>query len=141
MVRLFLPVGSYDVRIETRALRTARVRLCLGFFFNRHRVPPAALHFDHGRLAFRMHPSMFDRDSEQRLILTCNPLRPWKAGVPDRRELGLPIFSIRFTPVEGGVRGGDEPGSSMCSANPWPLKNPPLDPSQWLCNHVSSIVQ
>jgi hypothetical protein len=45
---------------------------------------------------------MFEQSPEQRLIVTCNPVRPWTFGVPDRRELGLPIFSIAFQRLEEG---------------------------------------
>lgn len=49
---------------------------------------------------------MFEQSPEQRLIVTCNPVRPLKFGVPNRRQLGLPIFSIAFRPL------GDATGSS-----------------------------
>jgi hypothetical protein len=42
---------------------------------------------------------MFDPSPEQHLIMTCNPVRPWTFGVPDRRILGLPIFALSFAPV------------------------------------------
>lgn len=100
IVRLRLPIRSYQVRIETRSLRKARASLCLGVFFNCHKVPASSVHFSDGVLSFRIGSAMFDKGPEQRLILTCNPLRPWKLGVPDRRELGLPIFSIEFTLFE-----------------------------------------
>ena len=55
---------------------------------------------------------MFEQSPEQRLIFTCNPLRPWKFGVPDRRELGLPTFSIAFTRTVEAVSDGDQRPSS-----------------------------
>ncbi len=100
LVRLGLPRESYEVRIETRALRQAHVPLCLWIFFNRHSLPPGASQWDDGALVFRIEPSMFAPGPEQHLILTCNPLRPWTMGVPDRRELGLPIFSITFANLQ-----------------------------------------
>ena len=112
IVRAGLPVGSYDVQIETRSLRKAPVPLCLGVFFNGHKVPSSSIRFHNGQVAFRVLPSMFEHGPEQRLILTCNPLRPWKSGVPDRRELGLPIFSIAFRPVENTVSGRDDLAAS-----------------------------
>lgn len=104
IVRLRVPTRSYEVKIETRSLRKAGVPLCLGVFFNRHKVPSSSIEFHSGLLSFRIHSSMFDESPEQRLIFTCNPLRPWKFGVPDRRKLGLPIFSIAFTPIEVGTQ-------------------------------------
>lgn len=104
IVRLRLPIRSYQVRIETRSLRKARASLCLGVFFNRHKVPASLVHFSDGVLSFRIDSAMFDKGPEQRLILTCNPLRPWKLGVPDRRKLGLPIFSIEFTALGDATR-------------------------------------
>jgi len=59
-----------------------------------------------GRLLFLTESHcIFEHGPEPRLILTCNPLRPWKLEVPDSRELGLPLFSITFTPLE--VAAGD----------------------------------
>ena len=106
ILRLGLQAGGYDVQIETRALRQAP--LCLGVFFNRHKVPSSSIRWNDGLLSFQIHPPMFEPSPEQRLILTCNPLRHWKVGVPDRRELGLPIFSIAFTPIEEATRDGQE---------------------------------
>jgi hypothetical protein len=103
LVRLRVPVGAYDVQIQTRSVRQAPGSLCLGVFFNRHRVAAPSLQWNDGLLSFRIDSSMFDPSPEQRLIFTCNPVRPWKVGVPDRRELGLPIFSITFRPIEEAV--------------------------------------
>ncbi len=99
LIRLGVPQGTYEVRLETRGVRQASIWLSLGVFFNRHRLPPAALWWQDGRLTFRLDSSMFAEGPEQHLVLTCNPLRPWTVGVPDRRELGLPIFSIGFRSI------------------------------------------
>jgi hypothetical protein len=118
LVRLRVPVGAYDVQIETRSLRQAPVPLCLGVFFNGHRVPAPSVQSTNGLLSFRVQPSMFDPSPEQRLIVTCNPVRPWKFGVPDRRELGLPIFSIEFTSLEEVVSAPDAlPASTACQTS------------------------
>ncbi len=100
-------MGSYDVKIEIQSLRKAPVPLCLRVFFNRHKVPSSSLQWNDGLLSFRIDSSMFDPSPEQRLILTCNPVRPWKFGVPDRRRLDLPIFSVRFTPIWARVSDGE----------------------------------
>ncbi len=107
IVRLGLPVGSYDVRIETQSLRKEPVPLYLEVFFNRHRLS-SVIRFEEGVLSFGIQPSMFASGHEQHLVLTCNPLRPWTVGVPDRRELGLPIFSIAFSAIGNLVRDRDE---------------------------------
>ncbi len=99
LIRLGLPRGTYVVHLETRGLRQAPVPLHLRVFFNRHQLPPVALRWQGGTLTFRLEPAMFAPGPEQHLVLTCNPLRPWTMGVPDRRELGLPIFSIDFAPI------------------------------------------
>jgi hypothetical protein len=113
ILRLRVPVGSYEVQIETRSVRQAPVPLCLGVFFNRHQVPSSSLQWNDGRLSFRIDSSMFDPSPEQRLILTCNPLRPWKFDVPDRRELDLPIFSIAFHRTEEVLSGDDRAEKSV----------------------------
>jgi len=100
LLRLGLPKGTYEVRVESEGLRQAPVPLCLGVFFNRHQVPRSSLRWRDGTLTFRLDPATFTEGPEQHLLLTSNPLRPWTVGVPDRRELGLPIFSIAFTPIE-----------------------------------------
>ncbi len=108
IVRLGLPRGTYEVSLETRDLRQAPVPLCLGVFFNRHRVPPASLRWHDGSLTFRLDPAMFAAGAEQHHVLTCNPVRPWTSGVPDWRELGLPIFSIDFAPITEAGGAGEE---------------------------------
>ncbi len=116
LLRLGLPKATYAARIETRALRQAPVPLCLQAFFNRHKLPAHAFHWDDGALVFWIGPSMFVPGPEQQLVLTCNPLRPWTLGVPDRRELGLPIFSIAFTPAEPTVGTPEQAASAMAHA-------------------------
>jgi hypothetical protein len=118
LVRLGLPAGTYEVRLETRGMRQPVSSLRLGVFFNRHQVPSSSLQWNDGLLSFRIDSSMFDPSPEQRLIVTCNPVRPWKVGVPDRRELGLPIFSIEFTPIEEAISAPDAlPASTACQTS------------------------
>jgi hypothetical protein len=108
LVRLGLPAGTYEVRLETRGVRVEPLPLCLEVFFNRHKVPSSSIQFDNGLLSFRVLPSMFEDGPEQRLFLTCNPLRPWKVGMSDRRTLGLPIFPITFTRAQLEASGHDQ---------------------------------
>jgi hypothetical protein len=108
LIRLGLPQETYEVHLETRALRRAPPPLHLRVFFNWHRLPAAALRWQEGTLSFRIESSMFAPGPEQHLILTCNPLRPWTVGVPDRRALGLPIFSIDFAPLTEASGAGEE---------------------------------
>jgi predicted dehydrogenase len=97
ILRLRVPRGAYHVEIDTRSLRDGGVPLRLSVFFNRTMIPPASVGMRDGVVSFPISRSMFSPSPEQLLILTCNPVRPWKSGSPDRRELGLPIFSIAFT--------------------------------------------
>ena len=112
LIRLGLPRGTYDVQIETRGVRAEPVPLHLRAFFNRRQLPSAALRWQDDRLTFRLDAAMFAEGPEQHLILICNPLRPWTVGVPDRRKLGLPIFSIAFGPIGEAISGRDELPSS-----------------------------
>jgi hypothetical protein len=94
-----LPVtpGSYDVRIDTLGVRHPGFPpLCLWIFLNRHRVPARDLRFDERGVSFRVGPELFTQRRDQRLMLTCAPLEPWRYGQPDRRELGLPVAAIHF---------------------------------------------
>jgi hypothetical protein len=99
LVRLGLARGRYEVRVETRGLRGSPIPLRLAVFFNRSRISPDELRWHGSSICFRLDAAMFAEGAEQHLVLTCNPVRPWEVGVPDRRELGLPIFSITFTPT------------------------------------------
>ncbi|CBE67982.1 MAG: hypothetical protein F9K13_04495 [Candidatus Methylomirabilis oxygeniifera] len=110
-VRASLLKASYEVRIDTRSLRRAPVPLCLGVFFNRYELPASSVRFKDGVVSFLIQPSLFVDGLGQGLILTCNPVRPLEFGVPDHRDLGLPIFSIVFQQVDEEIEDGSHAAS------------------------------
>jgi hypothetical protein len=64
---------------------------------NGTRIEPAVLpNGDHELTieSYHCHPR------EQTLVLVAEPLCPWKQGVKDYRELGLPLFAVAAIPVK-----------------------------------------
>ena len=98
-LRLPFVKGQYLLRLVTRNLRGEKVKLRLAF--NGSRIEPIALpNGDYEVPIERRHC----RDREQTLILSCDPLRPWKHGVKDYRELGIPLFRVEAIPAKGESR-------------------------------------
>ena len=95
-LRLAVPPGSYRVTLETqrhRELAGAGIRL----FLDRHPVA-ASISSAEGRIAATLRPEWFGAHGEPLLILTCDPLLPWRRKSADPRPLGLPIRSITVAP-------------------------------------------
>jgi hypothetical protein len=79
------------LRLRTRGLR-ADARLLA--FLNGHRLPVRDQQAERGEIWIALRPWHFRQAPFQYLVLMCEPLRPWLSGVPDERELGVPIFTI-----------------------------------------------
>ena len=93
-VRLPLLKGKYRLGLVTRGLRGEEVALRVAF--NGTRIPPVARPDGVYEIPVeRWHC----HEREQTLILHCKPLCPWKSGVKDYRELGLPLFRIEAEPA------------------------------------------
>ena len=92
-IRLPLKRGAYRLRLITGGI--PRERLNLRVAFNGTRIVPVAL--PNGDHELRIEP-YHCHPREQTLVLVTNPLCPWKQGVKDYRELGLPLFAIEAQP-------------------------------------------
>jgi Glycosyl transferase family 2 len=97
-LRLPLPRGQYRLRLVTHGLR--RDRVCLQVAMNGTRIAPIVL--PDGDYELPIERSHCHRD-QQTLILKCNPLRPWRQGVVDHRELGLPLFAVEAQPASAAM--------------------------------------
>lgn len=91
-----LQAGNYQVRLDTAGLRGPKLPR-LQVFFNQHRLPPETITFQDGIISFPLSAPAFAASAEPSLVIVCEPSQPWKHGSLDRRELGLPVFSLEFT--------------------------------------------
>jgi hypothetical protein len=88
-LRFALPPGRHRLRIVTHGLRRDDPRLRVAL--NGCAIEPVPVSGGGYEIAiepWHCHPR------EQTLILATKPLCPWKQGVKDYRELGLPLFGI-----------------------------------------------
>ena len=95
IVRLDLPPLDAEIRLETNNLRQEPVPLDLRVFANGRLVPPDSVRVEPGGIRFPLRVGRL-----RTLALTCRPVEPWKNGIPDRRELGLPLFAIEIRPIQ-----------------------------------------
>lgn len=93
------------LRLRTRGLRP---RPGLRAFLNGRRLAIHDCQSESGEIRLILGRRHFKPGPFQYLVLICEPLRPWLQGVPDQRELGLPLFSV----VREGVRSPYSPASS-----------------------------
>lgn len=109
---LKLPLDAADriLRLRTRGLRH---RPGLQAFLNGRRLAIHDCQAEHGEIRLMLGRRHVTAGPFQYLVLVCEPLRPWLQGVPDRRELGLPLFSI----AREGARAGYEPGRSPSASS------------------------
>lgn len=88
-IRFPLAQGAYRLRLISGGI--PREGLNLRVAFNGIRIVPVPLtNWDHELRIESYHC----RPREQTLVLATDPLCPWKQGVKDYRELGLPLFAI-----------------------------------------------
>jgi predicted dehydrogenase len=97
-----VPEGSREVRIGTEGLRNGSDPLCLRLWVNGRRLAPDSLRVGEREVAFPLGDAPLRPQGEQRFVLSCIPLEPWRTGSPDRRRLGLPIASLEFIAREAG---------------------------------------
>jgi hypothetical protein len=93
-IRLPLVKGEYRLRLMTRGVRQDGVNLRVAF--NGKRMTPVALPGGD----YELHLERWHcHEREQTLMLVSDTLCPWKEGVKDYRELGLPLFAIEAVPL------------------------------------------
>lgn len=100
VLRLPLGANTREVVLATRGLRHDPE---LTVFIQGRRLDASAVHVEPNVIRLVVPGCAASRDSC--LILLCNPLLPWLHGADDRRELGIPIFSICWQAfVSAGAR-------------------------------------
>src|SRR6185295_7413856 len=99
LVRLDLARTTQDIHIDTSNLRQDPTPLNLRIYVNNQPIKGVTL--EEGLIRFRVDLDQLHPTDRQILVLTCRPLKPWKRGIADRRELGLPIFGLECVPVSG----------------------------------------
>jgi hypothetical protein len=88
--------GSYEVVIETRALRGSPSDYLLACYWNQHSVPQQVMTATDGVLRCPIGRDHFVAGRTQQLSLICRALLPRSQGVADDRRLGMPVFAIRL---------------------------------------------
>ena len=119
-VKLPLAPGDRQLRLITRGLRH---RPRLRAFFNGHRLAIHDCQAEHGEIRLAISARHLRPGPFQYLVLLTQPLRPWLEGVPDRRELGIPLFEIVRAGAcehEAGQRGPHEIDASSQALDPAP---------------------
>ena len=87
-----VPPGACELRLDTGGVRPDGAPP-LAVFVNGRRVGLAAA--EPGAWRGRV-PERALRDGRAQVVLVSVPLRQWRQGSPDRRELGLPLVSVEF---------------------------------------------
>jgi hypothetical protein len=90
-LKLPLKPGRQVLLLDTHGLRPD-VRMAA--FLNGHRLRLRDLQYQVGEVQLAIRQEQLSEGPFQYLVLICEPLRPWLHGVPDQRELGLPLFRI-----------------------------------------------
>lgn len=90
---LKLPLQPRDqlLILDTRGLRLG-VRFWA--FLNGHRLETRDVQDEHGEIQVTVRRKHVRKAPFQYLVLICEPLLPHLAGVPDQRELGLPLVRV-----------------------------------------------
>jgi hypothetical protein len=100
LVRVAMPPGDYEVRLDTKDIRNCQRPGLLGIYLNGRRMPPVEGCMA-GQIAFRAEHTMFRVGAPQFVVLTSG--RICTVGSAERRALGVPVFAIRFVPLERKV--------------------------------------
>lgn len=94
LLKLVLPPGHRRLAIQTQALRGASCEYVRGVFWDGR--PARDIRLDEGRITCTVR---VNSAAPRWLILVADPLLPWRYGIPDRRRLGVPIFSVETDPA------------------------------------------
>jgi hypothetical protein len=92
LLDLPVPPGASELRLDTGGVRPDGAPP-LAAFVNGRRVALAAAEPGAWRGPV---PERALRGGRAELVLVSVPLRQWRQGSPDRRELGLPLVSVEF---------------------------------------------
>jgi hypothetical protein len=81
-----------ELRIDTGGLRGSPLASVVGAYLGTQRLPDADLSEQGDALVVRL-----PEGQANELTLVCRPLKPDPGGAPDRRRLGLPVFSVELS--------------------------------------------
>ena len=95
MIRLDVPASDYQVVLDTAGLRGHDCQFDYTLLWNDQRIRKSAISVENGKMSFHVNRAMFVHDGEQRLTVSCKPLRAENG----RRQLGLPLKSVSLTQV------------------------------------------
>ena len=112
-VKLPLDANARVLRLRTHGLRP---RPRLQAFLNGRRLAIHDCQAEHGEIRLLLGRRHFTPRPFQYLVIVCDPLRPWLQGVPDRRELGIPLFSIAWDKAREDYEPGLRPRAARRSS-------------------------
>lgn len=121
MVRMNVPPNEYDVVIETASLRGECCPFPFKLFWNDQLIPRSQVQVTEGQIRFPVDRSMFIRNDEQRLTVSCKPLNAENG----RRKLGMPIKWIRLNQL--GKRSCEFSNPTKSRSRLWRQNPPPLN--------------
>ncbi len=103
MIRIALPSVNARVAIDTGCLRGDRLDFPFRIYWNDFEVPRKAIRIERGVLSFDVSNSLCEPAGEQRLTISCKPLKAENG----RRKLGMPVCSVRVEPRETALGKSD----------------------------------
>jgi hypothetical protein len=99
LLRLAPPAGEHLLTIDTGGLRGRPLDYLRGIYAGGRSLPPDHVHDQDGQLIARLPSEFGERAAATGLSLLTRPLEPRRHGSPDRRRLGMPVFSIELRPA------------------------------------------
>jgi FkbM family methyltransferase len=113
MVRLDVLPGDYHVEIDTAGLRGESCPFDFNLLWNDQKIPRNSMEIRDGKIMFCVDRSMFLRNDEQRMTISCKPLNAENG----RRQLGLPIKTIKLVWIEDCT--SDVANRKRSRSRPW----------------------
>jgi hypothetical protein len=99
LLRLAPPPGEHLLTIDTGSLRGSPLDYVCAVYAGAHPLPPGDMQDEDGRLMVRLSPDFAEQAAANGVSLLARPLEPGRQGSPDRRRLGMPVFSIELRPA------------------------------------------
>jgi hypothetical protein len=96
LLRLVPPPGEHLLTIDTGGLRGPPGEYVRAVYAGPRPVPRDHMHDQDGRLVMRLPPVLAEQAAGAGLAVLTRPLEPRRHGSPDRRRLGMPVFSIEL---------------------------------------------
>lgn len=94
LLRRAAPPGDHVLEIDTGGLRGSPLDYVRGVFAGGRPVGREAIEADDGRLRVHLPAPVAARAAATGVAVLSRPLMPRRHGSPDRRRLGMPVFSV-----------------------------------------------